>query len=56
MHQKNVELVWEQSNHTHYNQIKPRMLCYGNGALPHFQMAVAVKGFVEDFHYGLHNS
>ena len=33
----------------------PRMLCNGNGVLPHLQMGVALTGFVEDFCYGLHN-
>ena len=34
----------------------PRILCNGNGVLPHLQMGVAITGFVEDFCYGLHNS
>ena len=33
----------------------PRILCNGNGVLPHLQMGVAVTGFVEDFRYSLHN-
>ena len=34
----------------------PRILCNGNGVLPHLQMGVAVMGFVENFRYGLHNA
>ena len=30
-------------------KILPRMLCKGNGVLPHLQMGVAETGFVEDF-------
>ena len=35
---------------------EPRILCKGNRVSLHLEMGVAVMGFIEDFHYGLHNS
>ena len=48
-------LTLEILNHLDMKTL-PRMLCNGNGVLPHFQMEVTVMGFVEDFRYSSHNS
>ena len=52
---KNKEKHFSILLHYVNKQTLPRMLCNGNGVLPHLQMGVAIMGFVEDFHYGLNN-